>query len=75
MQESQTVAYMPCLLKSMTEICKQFGVGRRQVRGWIQAGAPIAVEGQGARARYSAELLRLQLWRERQTSLPVTDGN
>ena len=56
--QCQTVAYVPCLLKSMTDICKQFGVGRKQVRAWIRAGAPIAVEGDGARTKYSAELLR-----------------
>lgn len=65
MQETHPIAYMPCLLKSMSEICRHFGVGRKQVRSWIQAGAPIAVEGEGAKARYSAEIMRLQLWRER----------
>ena len=71
--QCQTVAYVPCLLKSMTDICKQLGVGRKQVRAWIRAGAPIAVEGDGARTKYSAELLRLQIWRERRTSPAPAD--
>lgn len=56
--------YEPQLLRSMQEICTAFGVGQKTIRAWIQQGAPIAVEGQGRRARYSTELTRLQCWRE-----------
>ena len=68
------VSYRPYLLKSMAEICKQFGVGRKQVREWIRAGAPVAVEGHGAKAKYSAELLRLQLWREEKSDASSRNG-
>lgn len=58
------VVYAPVILCSLAEICRMFGVGERQVRRWIGQGAPIAVEGEGARTRYSAEAARLQAWRE-----------
>lgn len=61
------IIYAPQILKSMGEICKAFGVGDRRVMEWINAGAPIAVEGEGAKVRYSAEMLRLQMWRETQS--------
>lgn len=57
------IVYVPTPLRSMTEICKTLGVGPKTVKLWVEAGAPIAVEGTGRRARYSAELARLQLWR------------
>lgn len=61
-------AYVPVVLKSMTEICKTFGVGQPKVREWVQAGAPIAVEydGWGSPVRYRCELYRLYLWLEEQ---------
>lgn len=68
-----TVVYVPTILRSMAEICKTFGVGNRRVIEWVVAGAPIAVEGEGAKMRYSAELIRLQLWREEQTPRPQDD--
>lgn len=61
------IIYAPSVLKSMNEICKVFGVGAKQVRGWVDAGAPIAVEGEGFKTRYSTEMVRLQVWREEQS--------
>lgn len=58
------IVYVPTLLRSMKEICKAFGVGERQVKQWVKQGAPIAVEGKDTKTRYSAELIRLQIWRE-----------
>lgn len=59
------VAYVPKVLRSMTEICEALGVGPKTVKAWVQKGAPIAVEGEGAKVRYSAEMARLQAWREK----------
>lgn len=59
-----TIVYQPCVLPSMQKICEVLGVSRQRVRNWIQAGAPIAVEGDGNRALYSAELAELQAWRK-----------
>lgn len=58
------VMYVPKILKSMREICKEMGVCAKVVKVWAALGAPIAVEGDGKRRRYSAEAARLQLWRE-----------
>ncbi|MEG2140892.1 MAG: MerR family transcriptional regulator [Bilophila sp.] len=58
------IVYAPTILRSMEEIKKAFGVGDKQIRAWVEQGAPIAVEGEGKKVRYSAELVRLQLWRE-----------
>lgn len=65
-RESAQVAYVPQILCSLTEIKKTFRVSESTVKKWIQKGAPIAVENDGARIRYSAESLRLQIWRELQ---------
>lgn len=62
--DEKVVVYVPQLLRSMREICTAFGVGQKTVRAWVRQGAPIAVEGQGRRVRYSAEMTRLQCWRE-----------
>ncbi|MBO6171558.1 MAG: MerR family transcriptional regulator [Desulfovibrio sp.] len=62
-----TVVYSPDILASMAEICKRFKVGEKQVRAWYKAGAPIAVDGEGSKTRYSAEAMRLQMWREEQS--------
>lgn len=58
------VSYHPKILKSIREICEEMGVGAKVVRRWAANGAPIAVEGSKKNARYSAEAVRLQLWRE-----------
>ncbi len=58
------VVYAPHILHSLAEIRKTFGVGERQIRRWVEMGAPIAVEGEGTKTRYSVEAMRLQLWRE-----------
>ena len=62
-----SVAYAPHILRSLREICEVMGVGHRRVREWVRRGAPIAVEGEGCKARYSAEAVALQRWRERQS--------
>lgn len=62
--KTSAVVYQPRILRSMAEICEAFGVGPRTVKGWVKKGAPIAVEGEGAKMRYSAEMVRLQAWRE-----------
>ncbi len=59
-----TLAYVPVPLRSMAEICDRLKVGPKMVKAWVRQGAPIAVEGDGAKVRYSAELARLLLWRE-----------
>lgn len=63
--ERQTlVSYVPKILRNMAEICEEMGVGEKTVKSWVKRGAPIAVEGDGRRVRYSAEVARLQAWRE-----------
>ncbi len=64
MERVNAVSYTPKILKSMREICGEMGVGAKVVRRWAACGAPIAVEGSKRNARYSAEAVRLQLWRE-----------
>ncbi len=58
------VAYVPRILRTMAEICEVMGVGQKTVKRWVAQGAPIAVEGDGRRKRYSAEMAALQGWRE-----------
>ena len=59
----QPTACAPRILRTLDEICETFGVGRKTVRAWARRGAPIAVEGHGARSCYSAEINDLQRWR------------
>lgn len=59
------VAYLPKILRNLSEICDEMGVGEKTVKKWVENGAPIAVEGNGCKTRYSTEALRLQLWCER----------
>lgn len=47
----------------MSEICEAFGVGEKTVKAWVKKGAPIAVEGDGRKVRYGAEMVMLQKWR------------
>ncbi len=61
------ISYKPDILASMAEICERFKVGEKQVKAWYKAGAPIAIDGDGKKARYSTETMRLQMWRERQS--------
>lgn len=60
------VVYEPKILRSLAEICEVFGVGSWQVKQWIRQGAPIVVDGEKNRTRYTTEVMRLQFWRERQ---------
>ena len=48
------LAYIPVPLNSMADIRKHLSVGEARVKEWVDAGAPIAVEGDGANARYSS---------------------
>lgn len=64
-----TIVYAPTLLRSMEEIKKAFGVGDKQVKAWVQMGAPIVVEGEKKNTRYSTELVRLQMWREEKNAV------
>ena len=63
-RQTQQVSYVPKILRNMAEICEEMGVGEKTVKAWVQKGAPIAVEGDGRKVRYSAEMARLQAWRE-----------
>lgn len=71
MAERELVVYAPRILRSLAEIKEAFGVGERQIKLWVQQGAPIAVEGEGRKVRYSAEAVRLQVWREARESPPA----
>ena len=68
---ASAITYTPKILRNLTEICEAFGVGEKTVKAWVKQGAPIAVEGDGRRVRYSAEMVRLQEWRV--SSIPYTD--
>lgn len=57
------ITYTPKILRNLAEICEVFGVGEKTVKAWVKQGAPIAVEGDGRRVRYSAEMVELQKWR------------
>lgn len=59
-----SIVYAPKILRNMEEICAEMGVSAKVVRRWARDGAPIAVDGEGSKLRYSAEAARLQLWRE-----------
>lgn len=67
------VTYEPRILRSIAEICKVFGVGRKTVQMWVQAGAPIAVEGERGKPRYSTECCVLQAWRIQRNMLSQND--
>lgn len=58
------VSYTPKILRNMAEICEEMGVGPKTVKKWVEQGAPIAVEGDGRKVRYSTEMVRLQAWRQ-----------
>ncbi len=62
-QKQVQVSYMPKILRNMAEICEEMGVGEKTVKLWVKRGAPVAIEGEGRRVRYSAEAARLQAWR------------
>lgn len=62
--ERQPITYTPKILRNLAEICEAFGVGEKTVKAWVKQGAPIAVEGDGRRARYSAEMVESQKWRK-----------
>ena len=55
--------YNPRILRDLVEICACMGVGREKILQWLDEGAPITVERDGMRPRYSAEAAELQHWR------------
>lgn len=63
-EREEVIVYAPRILRNLAEIKEAFGVGERQIKLWVRQGAPIAVEGEGRKVRYSAEMVRLQVWRE-----------
>ena len=67
MKQKICIAYVPMILKGMTEISAALGVSQKTVKEWVEYGAPISMEGEGNNTRYSAELMRLQMWRELRT--------
>lgn len=70
-KESTQVAYVPKILRNMAEICEEMGVGPKTVKKWVEQGAPIAVEGDGRKMRYSTEVVKLQAWREFMTNAMI----
>lgn len=65
----QAVVYNPVLLNSMKEITQAFDVSPSVVKDWVKDNAPIIVEGDGAKRRYSAELNDLHAWRKRHAGI------
>lgn len=63
-EQQIVVTYQPKILRNMREICEEMGVCSKTVKKWVKQGAPIAVEGEGGKKRYSTETIRLQAWRE-----------
>ena len=63
MERQIVVAYQPKILRNMREICDEMGVCSKTVKKWVQLGAPIVIEGQGKKMRYSTETIQLQCWR------------
>ena len=57
------VAVKPEIINSLAAIAERFGRDERLVKAWYKEGAPIACEGRGNSARYSAEVNALQAWR------------
>ena len=65
--EMDKSVYNPRIMRNLVEICAEMGVGKETVKAWIDQGAPIVIEKDGNRTRYSAELVALQNWRIRQS--------
>ena len=63
------ISYVPTMLNSMAEICKKFKVNNKTVKKWVAYGAPIIIDGEGSKKRYSAELVDLYIWRKHQAGL------
>lgn len=61
----ETPVYAPRILRNLLEICVVMGVGRETILRWVDEGAPIAVEYQGKKPRYSCEAGALQAWRSK----------
>ena len=62
------IVYAPDIMKSYKDFQEKMGVGRRTIEIWVKMGAPIAVEGTGEKTRYSADVAKLQTWREKNFS-------
>lgn len=72
--ERAPITYTPKILRNLAEICEAFGVGEKTVKAWVKQGAPIAVEGDGRRVRYSAEMGEVQRWRREQATTRAPAG-
>lgn len=57
------IIYVPRVLRGMTEICAEMGVGREKVLDWVSQGAPIICEMSGQRPTYTCETMELLRWR------------
>lgn len=55
--------YEPRILHTSEEIAEAMGVSTDRIKSWVEAGAPILVEGEGKRKRYRAEVMELWQWR------------
>lgn len=55
----------PIRLKSLDQIASACGVSKKRVKKWCRMTPPppIAIEGEGAAMRYSAEYYTLNKWR------------
>lgn len=69
--QAPAIAYAPKILRNLEEICAEMGVSAKAVRRWASDGAPIAVDGSGNKARYSAEAAALQAWRVAQSTAAI----
>ncbi len=58
------ISYVPVMLLSLAEICEKLKVSKSTVKAWCKAGAPIIVEGEDKKRRYSCELMELHAWRK-----------
>ena len=57
------VIVAPKMLNSLIDICAAFSVSQETVKAWVDRGAPIVVDGNDTKRRYSAELTQLHNWR------------
>ena len=62
-EQQIVVTYHPKFLRNMREICEEMGVCSKTVKKWVKQGAPLVIEGQGKKTRYSTDTIHLQCWR------------
>lgn len=51
-------------------VCVALDVGLRVALRWIEAGAPVVIEGEGPGARWVADADELEAWRRRHLAPP-----